>query len=36
MGRSRQPWYRRLFSQSLLDRLLATIRDVDVIGVANS
>ena len=31
MGRSRQPWYRRWFSQSLLDRLLQTVPGVDVI-----
>ncbi len=33
MGRSRRPWYRRWFGQSLLDRLLATIPDVDVLVV---
>jgi two-component system sensor histidine kinase KdpD len=31
MGRSRQPWYRRWFSQSLLDRLLQAVSGVDVI-----
>jgi two-component system sensor histidine kinase KdpD len=30
MGRSRQPWYRRLFRQSVLDRLLQTLPLVDV------
>jgi two-component system sensor histidine kinase KdpD len=33
MGRSRRPWYRRLFGQSLLDRLLQTTPGVDVIVV---
>jgi two-component system sensor histidine kinase KdpD len=33
MGRSRRPWYRRWFGQSLLDRLLAVIPDVDVLVV---
>ncbi|MGD0897553.1 MAG: universal stress protein [Thermoguttaceae bacterium] len=31
LGRSRQPWYRRWFGQSVLDRLLQTIPGVDVI-----
>lgn len=31
MGRSRRPWYRRVFSQSVLDRLLLTIPDADVL-----
>jgi two-component system sensor histidine kinase KdpD len=31
MGRSQRPWYRRWFGQSLLDRLLRTIPQVDVI-----
>jgi two-component system sensor histidine kinase KdpD len=31
MGRSQQPWYRRWFGQSLLDRLLRMIPQVDVI-----
>lgn len=30
MGRSRQPWYRRLFRQSVLDCLLHTLPEVDV------
>jgi two-component system sensor histidine kinase KdpD len=30
MGRSRQPWYRRLLRPSMLDRLLQTLPDVDV------
>ena len=33
MGRSRQPWYRRWFCRSLLDRLLQTISGVDVIVI---
>ena len=36
LGRSRQPWYRRLFGQSILDRLLQIIPAVDVIVVDNS
>ena len=35
MGRSQRPWYRRWFGQSVLDRLLQTIRGVDVIVVDN-
>jgi len=31
MGRSRQPWYRRWFGRSLLDRLLQSVDGVDVI-----
>jgi two-component system sensor histidine kinase KdpD len=31
MGRSRQPWYRRWFNQTFLDRLLHRISGVDVI-----
>jgi len=31
MGRSRQPWYRRWFGQSLLDRLLQSVDGVDVL-----
>jgi two-component system sensor histidine kinase KdpD len=30
MGRTRQPWYRRVFRQSVLDRLLQTLPQVDV------
>lgn len=30
MGRSRQPWYRRLFHQSVLERLLHTLPEADV------
>jgi two-component system sensor histidine kinase KdpD len=33
MGRSRQPWYRRWFGQSVLDRLLQTVPGVDVLVV---
>jgi two-component system, OmpR family, sensor histidine kinase KdpD len=33
LGRSQRPWYRRLFRQSLLDRLLRDIRHVDVFVV---
>jgi len=35
MGRSKRPWYRRWFGQSLLDRLLRQLEDVDVIVVAS-
>ena len=35
LGRSRQPWYRRWFGRSVLDRLLQTIPGVDVIVVDN-
>jgi two-component system sensor histidine kinase KdpD len=33
LGRSRRPWYRRWFGQSVLERLLAAIPAVDVIVV---
>ncbi len=33
LGRSRQPWYRRWFGRSLLDRLLQTVPSVDVIVI---
>jgi two-component system sensor histidine kinase KdpD len=33
MGRTQRPWFRRWFGQSVLDRLLRTIRNVDVIIV---
>jgi len=38
LGRTRQPWYRRLFRQSVLDRLLASLPEVDVhiVGVPES
>ena len=36
LGRSRQPWYRRWFGQSVLDRLLQTVPGVDVIVVDNA
>lgn len=34
VGRSHRPWYRRWFGQSVLDRLLAAVPDVDVLVVA--
>jgi two-component system sensor histidine kinase KdpD len=33
MGRTLQPWYRRWFGQSVLDRLLRTVHGVDVLIV---
>jgi two-component system sensor histidine kinase KdpD len=33
MGRTKRPWYRRWFGQSLLDRLLRALRGVDVLVV---
>lgn len=36
MGRSRRPWYRRWFGQSVLDRLLQAIPEVDVVVVASA
>jgi two-component system sensor histidine kinase KdpD len=33
VGRTQRPWYRRWFGQSILDRLLQTVRGVDVIVV---
>jgi two-component system, OmpR family, sensor histidine kinase KdpD len=33
LGRTQRPWYQVWFGQSLLDRLLRTIRDVDVVVV---
>lgn len=36
LGRTRQPWYRRWFGRSILDRLLQTIPGVDVLVVDNS
>ena len=36
LGRTRQPWYRRWFGRSVLDRLLQVIPGVDVIVVDNS
>jgi two-component system, OmpR family, sensor histidine kinase KdpD len=35
MGRTQRPWYRRWFGQSVLDRLLRAIPDVDVLVVGN-
>jgi two-component system sensor histidine kinase KdpD len=36
LGRSRLPWYRRWFGQSILDRLLQIVPGVDVIVVDNA
>ena len=33
LGRSQRRWYRRLFGQSVLDRLLRTVKGVDVVVV---
>jgi two-component system sensor histidine kinase KdpD len=33
LGRTRRPWYRRWFGQSILDRLLQTVHGVDVVVV---
>jgi two-component system sensor histidine kinase KdpD len=33
LGRTRRPWYRRWFGQSILDRLLQTVHSVDVVVV---
>jgi two-component system sensor histidine kinase KdpD len=35
IGRTRQPWYRRWFGQSLLDRLLQAVPGVDVLVAGN-
>jgi two-component system sensor histidine kinase KdpD len=35
MGRTQRPWYQRWFGQSVLDRLLRQIGNVDVIVVDN-
>jgi two-component system sensor histidine kinase KdpD len=35
VGRTRQPWYRRWFGRSILDRLVQTVPDVDLIVVNN-
>ncbi len=35
MGRTRRPWYRRWFGQSVLDRLLRAVPNVDVIVVGS-
>ena len=34
-GRTRRPWYRRWFGQSILDRLLNAVPDIDVLVVGN-
>jgi two-component system, OmpR family, sensor histidine kinase KdpD len=36
LGRSQRPWYRRLFTQSVVDRLLQEVAGVDVIVVDSS
>jgi two-component system sensor histidine kinase KdpD len=36
MGRSQRPWYSHFFRESVLERLLRTIADVDVVVVENS
>ena len=36
LGRSQRPWYRRWISQSVIDRLLQTVRGVDVVVVDNA
>jgi two-component system sensor histidine kinase KdpD len=36
VGRTRQPWYRRWFGRSVLDRLLRAVPGVDVLVVDNS
>jgi two-component system, OmpR family, sensor histidine kinase KdpD len=36
LGRTRQPWYRRWFGRSILDRLVRTVPGVDLIVVDNS
>ncbi len=33
LGRTQRPWYRRLFGQSVLDRLLRAVKGVDVVIV---
>lgn len=35
VGRTRQPWYRRLFGHSVLEKLLLSLPDVDVLVVGN-
>ncbi|OAI48315.1 histidine kinase [Planctomycetaceae bacterium SCGC AG-212-F19] len=36
LGRTRRPWYRRWFGQSVLDRLLQELPDADVLVVNNT
>ena len=36
LGRSNRPWYSHFFRQSVLERLLRTVPDVDVVVVENS
>jgi two-component system sensor histidine kinase KdpD len=36
IGRTKRPWYRRWFGQSVLDRLIRAISEVDVVVVADS
>jgi two-component system, OmpR family, sensor histidine kinase KdpD len=33
LGRTQRPWYRRWFGRSVLDRLLRSVRGVDVVVV---
>ncbi len=33
MGRTQRPWYRRIFRQSILDRVMQTVRGITVIVV---
>ena len=35
IGRSRRPWYRRWFGQSILDRLLQAVPGIDVLVVGS-
>jgi len=35
LGRTRRPWYRRWFDQTVLDRLLAALPEVDVLVAGN-
>jgi two-component system sensor histidine kinase KdpD len=36
IGRTRRPWYRRWFGQSVLDRLVQAVPDADVVVVGNA
>jgi two-component system sensor histidine kinase KdpD len=36
VGRSQRPWYRRMFSQSVLDRLQRAVPEADVLVVGSS
>jgi two-component system sensor histidine kinase KdpD len=35
IGRTRRPWYRRWLGQSVLDRLLHAVPDIDVLVAGN-